>query len=52
MAVPQIMLRRLQTMGAKILSQSDDAIRFVTKNGDDIRMDSIRQGVQKINHLY
>lgn len=38
MAVPQIMLLRLQTMGAKILSQSDDAIRFVTKNGDDISM--------------
>lgn len=38
MAIPQIMLQRLQTMGAKILSQSDDAIRFITKNGDDISM--------------
>jgi len=38
MAVPKIMLQRLQTMGARILSQSDDAIRFVTKKGDDISM--------------
>lgn len=37
-AVQPIMLQRLQTMGAKILSQSDDAIRFVTKKGDDITM--------------
>lgn len=36
--VPKIMLQRLQTMGAKVLSQSDDAIRFVTKKGDDITL--------------
>lgn len=36
--VPKIMLQRLQTLGARILSQSDDAIRFVTKNGDEISM--------------
>ena len=43
MAIPQIMLQRLQTMGAKILSQSDDAIRILTKNGDDIYFDFSRK---------
>ena len=36
--VPKIMLQRLQTLGAKVVSQSDDVIRFITTKGDDITL--------------
>ena len=45
MAIPKIMLQRLQTMGAEILCQSDDAIRFITKNGDDISMQWVKRNI-------
>lgn len=34
--VPKIMLQRLQTLGAQVLNQTDDMIRFITTKGDDI----------------
>ena len=36
MAIPKIMLTRLNALGAKIISKSDNAIHFISKKGDDI----------------